>query len=426
MNGEPPDPREILLRAMQAGLLRPDALQTIPGQGIGTQPGPETFGMPGGNALQNIMLAAEEGLTLPPSLFGADFGMPEKVWDPRLLGLLAGTVAVIEPGPGGEAKTVKKGSGKLSDLVNVEEVTLKQGVPLNAEDFYDFLPANSTYDLRGVRVRPDGSRVFIIEDIDDLHFLPEGLFYEGEDVGNKIVGNAVMLKDGKVVAGPSPHVEDILEEAKSTGKISKNITLESDDVETIGYLTDKGKFITAEDAAFFENIENILPNEPIRFDADTGVPFVSSSDLEYPLPWGEWNQGRTIERIAEDIGLDPGGLSHLVVGKTELDKALGEAHPRAVSNFMDRMVDIHNTNPTQSIVESARAAGNRGEAELLRRLLFTPYEKSNELLNVFAPLGNAIYEPGVGIEFAQKYLHPALADAQTSAAIAEILMKMGY
>jgi len=90
---------------------RPDALSVarrgdrfVPG----TSPGPETYPMRGQNTIQNLLLAANEGLTVPLSNFGIEGGLPEKVWDPRLLGLIAGITAILEPGPGGEAKVSKE------------------------------------------------------------------------------------------------------------------------------------------------------------------------------------------------------------------------------------------------------------------------------------------------------------------------------
>jgi hypothetical protein len=82
--------RENLSRESQLSprrdVTRPDALQTIPGRGLGTQPGPETFTLPGENFMQNIAMILNEGL---------------------LLGFLAGVTAILEPGPGGEVKSSK-------------------------------------------------------------------------------------------------------------------------------------------------------------------------------------------------------------------------------------------------------------------------------------------------------------------------------
>jgi hypothetical protein len=103
--------RENLSRESQLSprrdVTRPDALQTIPGRGLGTQPGPETFTLPGENFMQNIAMILNEGLTVGPEQFGLDFGTPDRFWDPKLLGFLAGVTAILEPGPGGEVKSSK-------------------------------------------------------------------------------------------------------------------------------------------------------------------------------------------------------------------------------------------------------------------------------------------------------------------------------
>lgn len=129
----PPGNKNPLWEALMAGLIRPDALSVIPGQGIGTQPGPETYSMPGGNILQNLGMVAEEGLTLPPSIFGADLGQPERMWDPRVLGLLTGIAALLEPGPGGEARA----TGKIGSASGKTIGKIRKGWSYNRTIPYD-------------------------------------------------------------------------------------------------------------------------------------------------------------------------------------------------------------------------------------------------------------------------------------------------
>lgn len=128
--GGPPqqDPRA-------AFLARPDALRTIPGQGIGTQPGPQTFPHPGQNFLQNLMMAIGEGTTFPLP----DFGTPSKFWDPRIMGLLAAMTAVAEPGPGGEAK-IARGADNVLPVIGLgkgKTVNLLSEVVEDADQIVD-------------------------------------------------------------------------------------------------------------------------------------------------------------------------------------------------------------------------------------------------------------------------------------------------
>ena len=120
-----PDP----IRSMPHIQERPDALSVIPGVGMGTEAPGQTFPTPGQNAIQNLLLALEEGLTIPPSTFGIGGGMPERVWDPRLLAALAGTIAVLEPGPTAEAKLL--GKGAVRGAKEAGEQVIGRAVKLN-------------------------------------------------------------------------------------------------------------------------------------------------------------------------------------------------------------------------------------------------------------------------------------------------------
>ena len=94
----PPELLKLLLEMM--GRQTPaDALQTIPGRGIGTPPSPRTSTDPISEVITNILGAIQEGSALPMPDIGFENMSAEQMWDPRLLGVLAGIAGVLEPGP---------------------------------------------------------------------------------------------------------------------------------------------------------------------------------------------------------------------------------------------------------------------------------------------------------------------------------------
>lgn len=101
---------------VQQMLAPQDATSVIPGQGMGTQPGPQTFNVPGQNTIQNLMLGISQGSTLPTP----DFGIPNSPWHPALLGAIGLGTAVAEPGPdvGPLFKGAKKALAKFAKGAN--------------------------------------------------------------------------------------------------------------------------------------------------------------------------------------------------------------------------------------------------------------------------------------------------------------------
>ena len=180
------------IRSMPHIQERPDALSVIPGVGMGTEAPAQTFPTPGQNFLQNLFLALEEGLTIPPSTFGINTGMPERVWDPRLLGALTGTIAILEPGPGGEAKVLGKAGKEGGEKVIGKAVKLNDGRilsgPNSHQDIIDeFLLPPSNQIPRGLEYRHE--LIPMKESSKTFGFMTDaGRYVTPEEAGTMVVG----------------------------------------------------------------------------------------------------------------------------------------------------------------------------------------------------------------------------------------------
>ena len=434
-------------------LARPDALQTDRGPGGMYGPGTplpsQTYSHPGANAIQNLLLALEEGLTIPPSVFGVEGGTPEKFWDPRLLGLLAGTIAVIEPGPGGEGKMAGKGIHDVgSSLFKEAGIIAKEDIPKISEKLKKFgkgvifdegeedpVRLINQYGQTLWRGRSySGLRNHLADTWHNVHNVVE-------DIDEKIVGNAIKLKDGRIIAGPHPSPVDILSEAVDRGAINLK-DIQNVDV-TTGFITNTGRFVDEVEAVGVAKRSGQAPNPSGRWIPPGGyepIPILDPEELSYPLPWHEWNQGRSLYDIRKGMVDDPEIIRDLILGSTEINEALSRADPYEIEFLLHDLADLYNfaVSPAagpgveQSFVEALRSGLGKSSAEISRRVLLPAAAKDPELaqsmaLDVLAHggFGNVIYDPEVYTNIVPKFLQESLADAQTSAVFAELLRNVG-
>lgn len=243
----------------------------------------------------------------------------------------------------------------------------------------------------------------------------------------KIVGNAVRLGTPdryKIVAGPHPAIEDIIQEAKATGqwKVTDELDVGGGLYER-GFLTSSGRFVDSNEAlGIAKRSRQWSPDLDALIEQSNRL---NTMDLEYPLPWHEFNQQRSLEEIFDAIGKDRDELAHLTTGGNELLEAFSKAGANQIDEAISMAGNVvRRTEPGTWLNEAARSLTTRGYNELTSRAVLQGDPESIWRLRKLSGAAGMPDEEIIGHLIGS--WPENLADARTSAVLAELLKAKGY